>query len=157
MDSGIEKRLQWLEERVKHLERLERNTFSALTVNPGDITVSSGKIGIGNGSVYGTTPADIADDTAISFTPETEYGLLIVFHRYPPSSAWGLVRYYAGAASALTNLWTGGSTLEVTTGALTGTTGTDTKFTVSCHTDSKIYLENRTGGALSMHYVILGA
>jgi hypothetical protein len=37
--------------------------------------------------------------------------------------------------------------VDVTTGALTGTTGTSGHFTISAHSDGNLYLENRTGQA----------
>ena len=45
--------------------------------------------------------------------------------------------------------------MVASTGAKTGTTGTDGKVTVSAHTDGKIYIENRSGGALPCAWQIV--
>jgi hypothetical protein len=45
--------------------------------------------------------------------------------------------------------------MAVTTGTLSGTTGTDTKFTVSAHTDGKLYFENRTGGTRTVYVLLI--
>ena len=46
--------------------------------------------------------------------------------------------------------------VEASTSVLDGTTGNDTKFTVSATTDGTVYLENRTGGSVSIGYTLLG-
>jgi len=50
-----------------------------------------------------------------------------------------------------------GANIEVTTGILSGTTGTDGKFTISAHTDGKIYFENRRGSTRGFTYTLFGA
>jgi hypothetical protein len=47
-----------------------------------------------------------------------------------------------------------GSNVDVGIGALTGTTGTDGKMTVSVYTDGKLYIENRTGLQRNFGYKI---
>lgn len=44
---------------------------------------------------------------------------------------------------------------DVTTGALTGTTGVNGNVTVSAHTDGNIYVENRSGVTLVIAYTVL--
>lgn len=39
----------------------------------------------------------------------------------------------------------GSSNVTLTTGTLSGTTGTDGRFTIAAHTDGRIYFENRFG------------
>lgn len=91
----------------------------------------------------------IADDGATSFTPDSTTGWILLHGGSgQTASRYGLIMYRVGA-SPYTTLVLGHSDVAVTTGALTGTTGTDTKFTVSTHTDGKIYLENRRGGSSS--------
>jgi hypothetical protein len=51
----------------------------------------------------------------------------------------------------------GASLVDVTTGPLTGTTGTDGHFTISANSDGKLYFENRTGGARPIGASILSA
>jgi hypothetical protein len=43
---------------------------------------------------------------------------------------------------------------EMTTGALSGTTGTDVRVTVSAHNDGKLYIENRIGSAINARITI---
>jgi hypothetical protein len=51
----------------------------------------------------------------------------------------------------------GATNVDVTTGALTGTTGTAGHFTISAHTDGLLYLENRSGASRSVGASILSA
>jgi hypothetical protein len=53
-------------------------------------------------------------------------------------------------------LLAGGSNIAVTTGVLNNGDGADGKFTISGHTDGKIYFSNRMGGTRSVHYTLLG-
>lgn len=60
----------------------------------------------------------------------------------------GLVWVNADASPTVVNVsLTSTTNVGLTGGALTGTTGTDGNFTLSAHTDGKLYLENRTGGS----------
>jgi hypothetical protein len=58
----------------------------------------------------------------------------------------GSVSFWAGTSPNcnIISSVTGSHALEVTTGALAGTTGNDAKLTISAHTDG-VYIENRTG------------
>jgi hypothetical protein len=127
----------------------------------GDLSASgaigaSGGILSGLGGLIGTTPANMSDDTAISFTPNSAIGMIIVNMR---SAATGgcIWASYRTDASARMELLYGGANVEATTGALSGTTGTDGKLTISANTDGKIYIENRRGATRSIHYILLGA
>ena len=48
------------------------------------------------------------------------------------------------------------TTVDTTTGVLTGTTGTAGHFTISYANDGNIYLENRSGGSLTLLYLLKG-
>lgn len=105
----------------------------------------------------------LADDAATSFI-------------LPTSSEFvGMLLYGAGVNSGAANPWgvwfvrgsgtpavrpeligSGVSLVDTTTGALAGTTGVDTHFTISAHTDGKAYLENRAGSARSGRVVFFG-
>jgi hypothetical protein len=50
----------------------------------------------------------------------------------------------------------GGTAFEVGTAALTGTTGTDGKVTISAAADGKIYVENRSGSPMNHGFLIVG-
>jgi hypothetical protein len=88
----------------------------------------------------------LTDDTAASFTPPSTMGRLRLMEDDEISTA-GEIRYDCRGAGAVCTLVSGGGDLEVTTGVLAGTTGTNNKITVSAHTDGKIYIEARKGTA----------
>lgn len=87
---------------------------------------------------------DLADDNATSFTPGRTHGIMLMSCQN--TSIGVVVGYEVGATPSITIIAQNGTSFEVTTGALAGTTGSDAKFTLSTHTDGKIYLENRLGG-----------
>jgi hypothetical protein len=61
----------------------------------------------------------------------------------------GLLTFRVGTSGSLTSMSVT-SNLNVTTGQLTGTTGTDGKLTVSADTaTNRLYIENRLGGTYS--------
>jgi len=107
-------------------------------------------------TVRTNTTGAMADNTAISFTPIKSRGILLLS---PAGTAGGMgnligLVYYDTVAPA-TQILVVGSNVEVATGALTGTTGSDAKVTVSAHTDGKIYFENRIGYSPNWAYLIL--
>jgi len=111
---------------------------------------------IPDGNLIGKTINAFADDTAQSFTPVTTFGVILVFGKASPyMNISALVDFRVGVG-ATTYLLLDGGAAAVTTGVLSGTTGTDGKFTISAHTDGKIYLENRRGMAIAIHYVLFG-
>jgi hypothetical protein len=59
----------------------------------------------------------------------------------------GLFRARAGAAPSIENVSLNLTNVVLTTGALTGTSGTDGKVTISVHTDNKLYIENRSAAS----------
>lgn len=71
-----------------------------------------------------------------------------------PSSitiGYGEFHMRLGGASPLATRLSTDTNLEGATGALTGTTGTDTKITISCDADT-IYIENRRGYPITFNY-----
>lgn len=65
---------------------------------------------------------------------------------------WCKVRRSTGSAAI--SLVAGGANIAVRTGAMTGTTGTDTKLNISTHNDGKFYIENRLGIPVYVSYHI---
>ena len=104
-------------------------------------------------SVKMTSVGSLADDTAISITPTNTQGIL--FLRTLGGDVLAAVFYDAISPTAYCSLLAGTTTVEIRTGVLSGTTGTDGKFTISAHTDGKIYLENRRGSTLYPGYMAL--
>jgi hypothetical protein len=94
----------------------------------------------------------MADDTFFAFKPERLQGSVQVFTN-GASTVFGLARFTA-VGTADCDLYGSVSTanVEVTTGVLDGTTGTDTKFTISAANTGIIYLENRTGSSVTIDF-----
>ena len=97
--------------------------------------------------------ATLSDDQATNITPTNPSGFLLF--RLLGSTNYGLVSYDAVSGTAYISLMIGGANVAVRTGILSGTTGTDGKFTVSAHTDGKIYFENRLGSNVYIGYVAI--
>lgn len=123
------------------------------SVGMGGSAPTAGCVHIPDGNLVGTTPANIADDTAISFSPANLFGSVLVTGRLGTYMQLSALVVYRAYTSPFALLLAGGTAAAVTTGALSGTTGADGKFTISAHTDGKIYLENRMGTTVSIHYV----
>lgn len=92
----------------------------------------------------------IADDSVFKFKPRRAQGLCTVA-TIGANTVFGTFRYcVSGTAACALEADTKTANINATTGTLAGTTGTDTKFTVSAHTDGVIYLENRTGSSVTI-------
>ena len=102
-----------------------------------------------------TNTPSIADDAVFSFTPPFTSGFILV-HTANGAATKRVMAQYCTSGTAVMNAINIGTDYNVSTGALTGTTGTDTKVTVSAHTDGKIYIENRSGSTATHNYTILG-
>ena len=105
--------------------------------------------------LIGTTPAAIADDTAISFAPTNPYGAVLIISHDGEVNASGLFDYHV-ATTAYCSKICGGS-VNTSTSILTGTTGTDGYMTVSANENGNIYIENRRGGARTINYLLVGS
>ncbi len=88
----------------------------------------------------------LTNNTATAITPPTEQGEINIIQGGVTVGS-GAVLFDADSSSpAISIAYQGsGNYIEVTTGILSGTTGTDAKLTISTHTDGKIYIENRMG------------
>lgn len=99
------------------------------------------------------------DDTAIILTPQltTPIGIVLINARSTGyQQIFGMAQYRSLTTVFCTSMF-GGTAFAVSTGILSGTTGTDGKLTVSPHTDGKLYVENRFGSAVSIAVTLLGA
>jgi hypothetical protein len=95
--------------------------------------------------------ATIGDDAATSFTPlRTAGGIMIT----TGGTGNGGIGNYNTVTPTMQSV-VGGANFAVTTGVLSGTTGTDTKLTLSAHTDGKIYVENRTGQSRNVYVILI--
>lgn len=105
----------------------------------------------------------LTDDTATSITPPAgmlKSGLFLI-HSYDPAGispviTESAVLWFDVGTTAATTTVNAGSDTNITTGVLAGTTGTDTKVTISAHSDGKIYIENRRGATRNFRYVFIG-
>jgi hypothetical protein len=90
---------------------------------------------------------EIAQDSAVSFTPDSSIGMGHVFGHASLGDPSAAIFSYRTGDLGYTQLVAGVGTVEVQQGvALTGTTGNSGKFTFSAHSDGKIYVENRLIG-----------
>lgn len=105
----------------------------------------------------GTLVATLNDDNAISFTPDDNYGVILIGQRhFTGAEISSLVVYRSTSTLNFCKAIVTPTAVVPATGILTGTTGTDGKFTISAHTDGKIYIENRTGSTVSFSYLVFG-
>jgi hypothetical protein len=95
----------------------------------------------------------ISDDGAVNFDlgNATKFGHAII--TTGTTGEYALVGFKT-SSTAFCFIIAASSDFAVTTGALTGTTGTDTKSNVSVHTNGKIYIENRRGSARNYYLSI---
>jgi hypothetical protein len=118
------------------------------------LTSSFAAKGLDSGAYGSGSSTAISDDAAYSFTPPVSNGV-IMLRNNNSQSARGCIASFDTASPFVAVYGYQGSVIEFGTGVYTGTDGTDTKITVSAHTDGKIYLENRSGGAQTLHWTIL--
>jgi len=115
--------------------------------------------GIKTKSIEGTSYT-IADDAAIAITVpgpnNTAIAMLNSSLATSTANPQGMVWINADASPAAGNIALRSLTGVVfTSGILTGVTGVDGNFTISAHTDGKLYLENRTGAARTLSLLFL--
>ena len=95
----------------------------------------------------------IADDTVISFRPSNNTGAMSF--TAGSSFAFGLIGFVANPGSVW-QMATAATGVNLTTGVLTGTTGTDGRLNVSA-SGGLIYLENRLGSSVPLAAKVLPA
>ncbi len=96
----------------------------------------------------------IGDDAAVQIPLVRTGGFLFV---YSPGSTtiWSLSFIRAVTAANANISIAVGSTTDLSTGILTGTTGTDTRCRVSVH-DQTFYIENRSGASRNFVWALIG-
>lgn len=146
-------------------------TFTALNVtgNPaitGNPTVTGDTVLDGDVSTTQTdntgsssSSTTLADDAATSVNLGADAaGIVLVWTvNGTVANEFALVAFDAFGGSQATHLISGGSSIEVTTGVLAGTTGTDGKFTISAAASGVLYFENRLNGSRTFGYKVLGS
>lgn len=111
------------------------------------------KITVGDAGISTVNSNVIDDDVAESFTPSNT-GVLILWSNESSGINVNAVVAYRTTATLFTTSLAIGSDVEITTGVLSGTTGNDTKFTISV-SGGLIYLENRIGSNLDIGYLVI--
>lgn len=94
------------------------------------------------GGFRSAQPTTIADDDFRKYAPARPTGFVAVSS--DGSSTWAFLHYRVTESPLINSIGDGGM-VTLTTGALTGTTGTDGNFTVSAGDDGYLYIENRLG------------
>ena len=117
-------------------------------------TLTSPSITLNTNALMGYN-VNLADDNATSFTPSYDR-LYVIVHSINGAGNYGTAEIWCVNGAVVGTRISGSSTFEVTTGALTGTTGTDAKFTISPHSDGKIYVENRLGATRTFSLTMIG-
>lgn len=118
----------------------------------GDISTGEILRIVRNGLPFNFGTFQIEDDGVMTITPDLQSGILIISLVNTPAGSQGLFAHDVDSGGASCVLGSVAADLAATTGVLTGTTGTDGKFTVSAHTDGKLYLENRLGSQKNIHW-----
>lgn len=119
-------------------------------------TITSGTSLVALGTHVGT--GAIADDGVYSFTPPATTGILMAMRAGTTgANTTEFIYGFFDTANSYLHYTSIGTQTEQTTGALTGTTGTDGKFTVSVHTNGKLYFENRRGAGRSWRVSVFNA
>jgi len=144
------------------------NTINATTLYEAGVSLVAkyARLGVANIFTAGQTmPAAVhtqlvlADDTAGSITLLAPGGSIVVVSTRGNAAATGSPRgmwYVATNAATLTSIsFIADANLNFTTGALTGTTGTDGKFTMSVHSTG-LFFENRMGASRSVDVFVIG-
>jgi hypothetical protein len=100
-----------------------------------------------NGALTRLVTAEIPQNSAVSFTPDSPIGMVHAFGHASTGDPSAAIFTYRADVLGYTELVAGVDSVAVVSGiALTGTSGEVSKFTFSAHTDGKIYVENRLVG-----------
>jgi hypothetical protein len=98
-----------------------------------------------NGALIQLVTFELAQDTAVSFVPQSSIGLLQLFSHGALGDPAASMLSYRADALGYTDIVVAATTdvqvLPMT--ALTGTSGNPNKLTLSAHNDGRIYVENR--------------
>lgn len=97
-----------------------------------------------NGTAWNYSLNVLADDTAVGITVPKSYGHAVIMED-DDITTWGRIDFET--VTPAVRVVDAGADFETTTGALAGTTGTNSKVTASPHTDGKLYVEARKGAS----------
>jgi hypothetical protein len=121
-----------------------------LVTEAGNLYFSDARARTAVGSIYSEYLGTVGDDSTVSVTPPYTGGFMLVTTSagadFPQSADSIMVYYDTGSSLGMTDCGLSGvgTSVDTTTGDLTGTTGTDGNITVSAKSGS-IEIENRAG------------
>lgn len=134
-------------ERILYTDRSLITTAANFTVIVNDCQYL-GKT-IHNGTAWDKFFQVVTDDSFVAITPPRAIGQVIV-RTLTGGGEYIQANYNTGTGVTTSLLVGGGSAVNATDGALTGTTGTDGYITLrSYSSDGKVYIENRRGSSRS--------
>jgi hypothetical protein len=109
-------------------------------------------------TVFSQTIALADDEAASIILGSAKHALVLVVGNWVGSTSPRGVYYAETATPTCANVAMVTTTdVAFATGALSGTTGVDAKFTLSAHTDGKLYFENRSGAARTLDVLVVSA
>ncbi|MDW9493953.1 hypothetical protein GOA94_17990 [Sinorhizobium meliloti] len=102
----------------------------------------------------------VADDAVGNFTPAFVGGQLMITNMgngggFPAVAHSGTIGFDVGGTPAISKYGGGANLAALGTTIPTGTSGVDGNTSVSCVSDGKIYIENRSGGPVTYFYTIV--
>jgi hypothetical protein len=100
---------------------------------------------VGGNSPFTIDTGNLADDSVFVFDFEQELVGQMILSSNSDFIGRGIFAFRASATSPFLVNITKVNTLNLSTGALTGTTGADSAVNVSVDVNGKFYIENRTG------------
>lgn len=105
------------------------------------------------------TVVTIADDAVAAITTPTEGGSMFITSLSGTAAKLaegGIIRFGVGATPVIEKVG-GGASFAVSTGNVTGTTGTNGNVTASARNNGTIKIENRAGGSRDFHVLCFAA
>lgn len=110
-------------------------------------------------TIPSVTTADIVlnDNSVYSFAPPKPQGMILLYNRYRTSGhlANALLAFSVADSIYAQIVTQPSNAIESATVALSGTTGTAGKITVAAVNNGNIYIENRSGGAWYLGYLLI--
>jgi hypothetical protein len=151
---------------VKEAIKITGSTGNVSIAPTGATTTFNGPITLGgnisSGSLstariyQGIASGTMSQNSAITIVPQTTIGLVLISARVVGSiTCTGMVSFRLDGNN-FTHAIVAGSNLNTTTGALTGTTGTSGKCTISSGNDGNLYFENRLANNQVWSFTFMG-
>lgn len=122
----------------------------------GDASFSGGVSVAGFGEELGGVGSRVIGDDSVHSFSCPSHGFIVLVCGSSDSTVGGIFSFRAAASPYCSDIGARASNTERATGALTGTTGTNGKFTVSVDDGGTCYLENRIGASRTVECFIYG-